>query len=241
MSDHDQMVYKAKLAEQAERYEEMVKFMKAVVTGSGGTLNMEERNLLSVAYKNAVGARRASWRVLDSITRKEQSGENTKTLNISQQYKATVEKEIENICNEVVDLLENTLLRGKSLKAEELVFYNKMKGDYFRYVSEVKDGSTYNDAVESAKSSYENAMEHAKTLKATNPIRLGLALNFSVFHYEIVQDPSNACKLAKEAFDTAVGELEDLTEDEYKDATLIMQLLRDNLTLWQSEKEPDEA
>jgi len=241
MSDHDQMVYKAKLAEQAERYEEMVKFMKAVVTGSGGTLNMEERNLLSVAYKNAVGARRASWRVLDSITRKEQSGENTKTLTISQQYKATVETEIENICNEVVDLLENTLLRGKSLKAEELVFYNKMKGDYFRYVSEVKDGSTYNDAVESAKSSYENAMEHAKTLKATNPIRLGLALNFSVFHYEIVQDPSNACKLAKEAFDTAVGELEDLTEDEYKDATLIMQLLRDNLTLWQSEKEPDEA
>jgi len=241
MSDHDQMVYKAKLAEQAERYEEMVKFMKAVVTGSGGTLNMEERNLLSVAYKNAVGARRASWRVLDSITRKEQSGENTKTLTISQQYKATVETEIENICNEVVDLLENTLLRGKSLKAEELVFYNKMKGDYFRYVSEVKDGSTYNDAVESAKSSYENAMEHAKTLKATNPIRLGLALNFSVFHYEIVQDPKNACILAKEAFDTAVGELEDLTEDEYKDATLIMQLLRDNLTLWQSEKEPDEA
>jgi len=41
--------------------------------------------------------------------------------------------------------------------------------------------------------------------------------------------------LAKNAFDKAVGELEDLNEDRYKDATLIMQLLRDNLTLWQSE------
>jgi len=58
-----------------------------------------------------------------------------------------------------------------------------------------------------------------------------------VFYYEILDDQKEACQLAKDAFDTAVGELEELTEEQYKDATLIMQLLRDNLTLWQSEED----
>lgn len=69
-------------------------------------------------------------------------------------------------------------------------------------------------------------------LPPTNPIRLGLALNFSVFYYEILNSPERACHLAKQAFDDAIAELDTLSEDSYKDSTLIMQLLRDNLTLW---------
>lgn len=68
-------------------------------------------------------------------------------------------------------------------------------------------------------------------MPTTHPIRLGLALNFSVFHYEIRNDPERACKLAKEAFDNAIAQLDSLREDSYKDSTLIMQLLRDNLTV----------
>jgi len=74
-----------------------------------------------------------------------------------------------------------------------------------------------------------------ESLPPTSPIRLGLALNFSVFHYEIRQNPDEACSLAKSAFDGAISELDSLSEDEYKDSTLIMQLIRDNLTLWQSD------
>lgn len=69
----------------------------------------------------------------------------------------------------------------------------------------------------------------------THPIRLGLALNFSVFYYEILNSPERACRLAKAAFDDAIVELDSLSEDSYKDSTLIMQLLRDNLTLWTSD------
>ena len=69
----------------------------------------------------------------------------------------------------------------------------------------------------------------------THPIRLGLALNFSVFYYEILNSPDRACHLAKQAFDDAIAELDTLSEDSYKDSTLIMQLLRDNLTLWTSD------
>lgn len=72
-------------------------------------------------------------------------------------------------------------------------------------------------------------------LEATHPIRLGLALNFSVFYYEILNSPDRACRLAKQAFDEAIAKLDELAEESYKDSTLIMQLLRDNLTLWTSD------
>ena len=79
----------------------------------------------------------------------------------------------------------------------------------------------------------------------THPIRLGLALNFSVFYYEILNSPDRACHLAKQAFDDAIAELDSLSEESYRDSTLIMQLLRDNLTLWTSsdggENEPAAA
>ena len=72
-------------------------------------------------------------------------------------------------------------------------------------------------------------------LKSTHPIRLGLALNYSVFYYEILNSPEKACQIAKMAFDDAINQLDSIDEDEYKDATLIMQLIRDNLTLWTSD------
>jgi len=82
---------------------------------------------------------------------------------------------------------------------------------------------------------YTSATEEALKLAPTHPIRLGLALNFSVFLYEVQAKQEEACKLAKDAFDSAIAELDTLDEESYKDSTLIMQLLRDNLTLWTSE------
>lgn len=89
---------------------------------------------------------------------------------------------------------------------------------------------------------YKAAQEIAsQDLKTTHPIRLGLALNFSVFYYEVMNDPSKACSLAKTAFDDAIADIEHIEEDQYKDATTIMQLIRDNLTLWTSELNEEEG
>ena len=70
---------------------------------------------------------------------------------------------------------------------------------------------------------YTAASEIANTeLKTTHPIRLGLALNFSVFNYETLTDPAKACNLAKQAFDDAIADIEHIDDDQYKDSTTIM-------------------
>ncbi|KAK2840801.1 hypothetical protein Q7C36_012380 [Tachysurus vachellii] len=236
--DKSDLVQKAKLAEQAERYDDMAAAMKLVTEG-GVELSNEERNLLSVAYKNVVGARRSSWRVISSIEQKTESNE--KKQQMVREYREKIEHELQDICNDVLGLLEKFLIPNAT-QAESKVFYLKMKGDYYRYLSEVASGESKSTTVDNSQKAYQDAFEISKKdMQPTHPIRLGLALNFSVFYYEILNSPEKACNLAKTAFDEAIAELDTLNEDSYKDSTLIMQLLRDNLTLWTSENQGEEA
>jgi len=240
-ASREENVYMAKLAEQAERYEEMVEFMEKVTStaADGEELTIEERNLLSVAYKNVIGARRASWRIVSSIEQKEESRGNEDHVAAIRDYRSKIESELTSICNGILKLLDSHLIPSASA-SDSKVFYLKMKGDYHRYLAEFKTGSDRKDAAESTLSAYKAAQEIAVAeLAPTHPIRLGLALNFSVFYYEILNSPDRACTLAKQAFDEAIAELDTLGEESYKDSTLIMQLLRDNLTLWTSDMQDD--
>ncbi|KAJ3318097.1 hypothetical protein HDV06_000823 [Boothiomyces sp. JEL0866] len=228
----------AKLAEQAERYDEMVTFMKEVAK-LGLELTVEERNLLSVAYKNVIGARRASWRIVSSIEAKEESKGNDAQVGKIKEYRVKIESELFEVCSDILSVLDQHLIPTAEA-GESKVFYYKMKGDYHRYLAEFSSGEKRKDAAGNAHDAYKAATEIAQTeLAPTHPIRLGLALNFSVFYYEILNSPDRACHLAKQAFDDAIAELDTLSEDSYKDSTLIMQLLRDNLTLWTSDLQED--
>ncbi|XP_042031061.1 14-3-3-like protein B [Salvia splendens] len=243
MMAREEIVYMAKLAEQAERYEEMVEFMEKV-SGSlreNEELSVEERNLLSVAYKNVIGARRASWRIISSIEQKEESKGNEDHVATIKTYRSKIEKELCNICDGILQMLDQRLVPSAS-SGDSKVFYLKMKGDYHRYLAEFKTGADRKEAAESTLSAYKAAQDIANSdLAPTHPIRLGLALNFSVFYYEILNSPDRACSLAKQAFDEAIAELDTLGEESYKDSTLIMQLLRDNLTLWTSDVQEEGA
>merc|ERR1712087_447097 len=133
--------------------------------------------------------------------------------------------------------LDGTLIT-KASGGESKVFYQKMKADYYRYIAEFTEGDAKSKAAESARLAYSEAQGVAeKDLAVTHPIRLGLALNYSVFLYEVLGNPDEACKMARTAFEDAIAELDNVAEDSYKDSTLIMQLLRDNLTLWTSDGE----
>ncbi|XP_008219335.1 PREDICTED: 14-3-3-like protein [Prunus mume] len=241
-SPREENVYMAKLAEQAERYEEMVEFVEKVsASAEKEELTVEERNLLSVAYKNVIGARRASWRIISSIEQKEESRGNDDHVAMIRDYRSKIETELSNICDGILKLLDSRLIPS-AFAGDSKVFYLKMKGDYHRYLAEFKTGNERKEAAESTLSAYKAAQDIANAeLAPTHPIRLGLALNFSVFYYEILNSPDRACNLAKQAFDEAIAELDTLGEESYKDSTLIMQLLRDNLTLWTSDMQDDGA
>ncbi|CAI0421995.1 unnamed protein product [Linum tenue] len=170
----------------------MVSFMEKLVTSAtpASELSVEERNLLSVAYKNVIGSLRAAWRIVSSIEQKEEGRRNDEHAVLVKDYRSKIETELSAVC---------VWLCLKDIALADLA--------------------------------------------PTHPIRLGLALNFSVFYYEILNSSEKACTMAKQAFEEAIAELDTLGEESYKDSTLIMQLLRDNLTLWTSDMQEqiDEA
>lgn len=253
----------------------MVEHVKKIVQ-LDPKLSIEERNLLSVAYKSVVGANRASWRIIATIEHKEAARSNSQSENHDdggddlecspylkdiQDYRKKVEGELEIISRDILGLLDGALIPAAE-SDESRVFYLKLyhcrlclpmlvcccrKGDYLRYMAEFMAGSAKKAVSDAALAAYESATDAALTsLSPTLPIRLGLALNFSVFHYEIMADAAAACRLARQAFDEALVHIDGLSEEAYKDSTLIMQLLRDNLSLWTAEaqelgKKTDEA
>jgi len=231
--DVQKLVELVRVAETAERYEDMCRFVNKLVqmkSAKGEDLDVDERNLLSVAYKNVVGSKRASWRTLSG-------GFDDADEELLEKYKKLVEDELEAICNEVLALLTEHLCKNVEGNGDETeVFYLKMCGDYYRYLSEFRTESE--DIKAKAEEFYKKAMDVAEAnLNETHPTRLGLALNFSVCYYEILKKPEKACDLAKKSFDAAIEKLDTLNDASYKDSTLIMQLLRDNLTLWTSNNE----
>jgi len=223
--DRSALVYLVQTAEAAERYEDMCSFLRLLVQ-QGHDLTTEERNLLSIAFKNVITALRTSWRTL--------STPEGKYDDLLADYKKMIEKELDIKCKEALDLLENYLLKSSKSNYPNQVFFLKMAADYYRYQAEFLPGKGLDHK---ALLKYEEAKTLSdKALEPTDPIRLGVALNYSVCLFEICHQKKKACDLAKAAFDKAIDKLDDLDEAFYKDSTLIMQLLRDNLTLWTSDE-----
>merc|ERR1712216_694608 len=247
--DRDSALYMAKLAEQAERYDDMVKYMKRIVDLGipANELTVEERNLLSVGYKNMMSVRRTAWRTVQQYHEKNVEDGKSECAAFDDAYSGHISQEVFKLIDEVRDEIVERYVNGANKcqgedDPEVIVFFKKMEGDYNRYGAEITENQPakkdeYKDA---AKNAYEFAQTTAKELPSTNPIRLGLALNFSVFHYEICDKKQEASQLPKEAFDTAIDHLDTLGDDEYKDSTLIMQLLKDNLTLWTTDDQAED-
>jgi 14-3-3 protein epsilon len=227
---YDKNLYLAKVTEQSERYEETIKYMEEIVKNKKEDLTVEERNLLSAAYKNCVSSRRSAWRSIYGIEVKEKTN-NSKYLHLVTDLKTNLEKELADLCERMLKLIDNHLVK-KAGSAESKVFYLKMKGDYYRYLAEFISGDKHAQVANSSLESYRTANDLAKDLAFTNPIKLGLALNFSVFYYEVLNDPATACKIANDAFQEGIQHLEIIEDDQYKDSTTILQLLKENIDMW---------
>ena len=222
---YEKNVYLAMLAEQCNRFDEMVQFLEDMVKNRDKDLNSDERNLLSIAYKNSISSKRTALRTISAYENKEKKKENSTFLPFIQEYKKKVEDELTKNCQHVLDSIDNELLK-KAEDVEAKVFYIKMKGDYNRYIAEYAEGDLKDKVSKDASSAYEE-------------IALGLALNYSVFYYEVLNDHATAIKVASEALDKSNKELPNIDEDaeENRDAVSIISLLKENLDMWKSEEE----
>lgn len=211
----------------------------------------EEKNLLYLSYKNIFHRLRSAYKLVARIhynalhAPAPQPGApaalqpEDKYPGLLLEYRTYTEGQIQALCTEITQLMENSVIKNTS-RTESKVFFSKLCGDYYRYCSEViHDRNVRVNYEKKCFEHYSYALKLAHAQLAPNhPQRLSISLNYSVCLYELLGDKKQACDLAKNAFDAAIQKLDELDEVSYKDATLIMQLLRDNLTLWTAQEQP---
>ena len=227
----DENIFLARVAEQAERFEDMVEYLAAVLDVKGPEVTSDERNLLSVAFKNLISSKRAACRTIAAI---EQNPKYSKYSDALANYKQSIETKLIADCQQVIDMINNKVL-AKPCDGEARAFFVKMVGDYYRYIAENAKGDQLEQVKQKALKAYNEANQI--TLPPCNPIKLGLALNFSVFHYEVMKNHKVACELADQALQEALDKIDELEEDDFRDAKSIIELLKENLTLWKEEDE----
>jgi len=210
----------------------MVDFLKkAIDLKSGEDFTIDERNLLSVGFKNLIGSQRGAIRTIGAI---EQNPKYQKFGGALQQYKSKIENELYTQCKSIVDVVKSKCL-GLAAEDESKAFFQKMIGDYYRYVAESATADKIEEVKSGALEGYEQADKLSQNLNACNPIRLGLALNFSVFHYEVMNNHKKACELGEKALTEALEKIDDVDEETFRDAKSIIELLKENLSLWKEE------
>ena len=225
-------IFLARVAEQAERFDDMVSFLERVLDTKGADVSADERNLLSVAFKNLISSKRAACRTIAAI---EQNPKYSKYNPALLHYKGQIERELIGDCERIISIINSKVISKSCDDGEAKAFFVKMIGDYYRYISENARDRQLEEVKQKALSAYAEANE--VELPACNPIKLGLALNFSVFHYEVMKNHSKACELADNALQSALDQIDELGEDDFRDAKSIIELLKENLTLWKEEAE----
>jgi len=231
MSNVEEHIFLARVAEQAERFEDMVDQLENVLREKGAVVTSDERNLLSVAFKNLISSKRAACRTIVAV---EQNPKYAKFNEALTSYKGTIESKLRDDCQRIIDMINVNVL-AKPCEGEAKAFFVKMVGDYYRYMAENAKGEQLEGVKQKALQAYEEA--NAIALPPCNPIKLGLALNFSVFHYEAMKNHKAACELADQTLQDALDKIDELEEDDFRDAKSIIELLKENLTLWREEEE----
>ncbi|CAL1154588.1 unnamed protein product [Cladocopium goreaui] len=227
----EEAIVLANVAERAERYDDMIEYMKDRVK-AGKALSREEREMFAAAFKGAMSSRRLAVRVCKSIQSQEEEAEKEKNAALAAGYLSKVRLELQGLCIQVLELVEGTLL-PKAENGEPIVFYKKMQADYYRYLAEFLENDGKKEAVASAIEVYADATTEAERhLMVTHPVRLGVALNYAVFQQVILKDTGAAIQTAREAYVAAVRNLEGMPEEAVRDAHPLLAVLLDNLRVW---------
>ena len=230
-------IYCSMVAEQANRYSEMCNFLEKEYKKRFTDFNSEERNLLSNAYKNLISNQRSSLRIINAYEKKEKKKDKSVFLPYIIEYKKKVFDELKTNCKRVINFIDEYLLK-RAKDNEAYVFYYRLKGDYYRYISEFAEGNFKIQTKDSASKAFNKAIKISSKLHILNPNRLGLLLNYLIFQNDILKDHKKAIEISKNAINKVDKELPgiDKNADENSDAIKIYELLKENLNMWESEE-----
>jgi len=238
-NNYEKFIYIAMLAEQASKYDDMAEFMKRVVSEKSDDMSSDERNLMSIAFKNVFAVNRSAIRTIIAYENKERKKENSSFLSYIMEYKKLVSDELIGQIEDIINFIEKNCL-PKAKEDESKGFYLKMIGDYYRFIGEFAQGSLKNKIIDNCNKYYSEANKILSNFSYLNPIKLGLLLNTTVYYYEVMSSPQKAINLAQ----TIVKKFEedrknkkiDENSDDFKDSLSIYNLVKENLDMWKSEK-----
>jgi 14-3-3 protein epsilon len=238
----EDIIFLISLCDKAGRFDDMFDYF-AEYMDKGNEVSERERQLYSICIKESIGTRRNAWRslkYLNSHKSVEPKGQADYPLSLERSLVAAIKTRIEIA---IAQLTKNIL--PTCLAAQQRVFFLKLRGDLERYNAEVTSGDEHEHWSYLAHSTYREAGDVAMCrLKPSDPVRLSLMLNLSVFYYEILNSPERACIVSKAACDDAidVGLLSDQKkpedENEQKEAIELFNSITANLRRWCSHLYP---
>jgi 14-3-3 protein epsilon len=237
LQDFEKTTLRAKAAQLAEDWDDMAKYMKARCEEDGHLLP-QDRDLLSIAFKNSVDSRRHALRIAaatEEMAWKQSRADNDKEK-IARAYRKKVEDEVIKQCEDFIHLLKSKLLPIAE-RGEAKVFYLKLMGDFCRYkIEAARDAEAKLKLTEAATETYDEALVEAKAhLLDTHPLRLGLALNYAVFQHTVLRDRDQAIRTAKAALYGAKKDLISLPEEAQRDTEELCISLQENVSNWESD------
>ena len=234
----DKLVYSAMLAEQCTIYEDMFYFLKGYIKKRKGIINADERNLFLISCKMLISKYRNACRTISAYENKEKQKNNSSFLPYILEYKNIMENTLYEKCSEIITFINNNIIKSpnffRDYDVESKVHFYKMIGDYHKYSCESEQFKT--KEIEQTNLYYNEASKIAINLQFLNSVNLGLILNISVFTYEMLNDKKKAIELVKSTLEKFKKEEKNLTKvqaDEQKDIMALIQLMKENLALWE--------
>lgn len=234
LSESEISLRMAQISFQAKRYNDSIRYLKEYLS-SHQILNKPTRILLADSYQQIINPPRKQFRIIQSTLEHSKTHFDESTIQKLQEQIEKTRGIISSICSDFINIID--LLLSTANDIESQIFYLKFKGDYERYLCEITEGDERDLKVSMAKGCYENAMKSVgDSIKLSDPLYLGLVLNLCIFQYEIIGLKDEAIECAESSFNEAIRYLEELNDEEYKESVIILQLYRDNLSIWREER-----
>lgn len=237
-SERELALFMASIYDQIERYNDSISSIKKVIL-LDPKLSFKEQKLFSLVYKNAIYPLRNTLRIIEM----QKNDDNSSNAEYIEEYKAKILNELENICIEHIMYIDNILLPVTN-DSKAILFYEKTKGDFYRYIAEYKSNDERTEFVCKAKQCYENAVQLANVeCSGVESLYHGLFLNYCTLLYDMLNQKMEAIEIASHAIDVTMKAYDKLLE-KYDcigcDESMNIQLLNDNLKIWKKEMEENE-